>query len=102
MFGYVVRFLIAFSVVPGLQSTASRLHAAAARGLIELLLEILDADGTDVDEQVMPVPCLCPAYAMPVPCLCPACALPVPCLCPACVMPVPCLCHACVMPVPCL
>jgi len=42
------RFLVAFGVVPSLQTGGGKLHAAAARGLLPTVLALLDAGDTQV------------------------------------------------------
>ena len=45
------RFLVAFGVVPSLQTGGGKLHAAAARGLLPTVLALLEADTEAVDTE---------------------------------------------------
>ena len=43
------RFLVAFGVVPSLQTGGGKLHAAAARGLLQVVVALLEAGDMQVD-----------------------------------------------------
>jgi hypothetical protein len=45
------RFLVAFGVVPSLQTGGGKLHAAAARGLLPTVVALLEAGDTEVDAE---------------------------------------------------
>ena len=64
------RFLVAFGVVPSLQTGGGKLHAAAARGLLPTVVALLEAGGCEYRHTFLPLvpPDLYPVLEAPTPC----------------------------------